>query len=552
MIENTDRRPPECAPAKRSRGGAGSDGPGAPGELFTSLFLRGRERLDATSEAGQEPLASMVEERIPGANEAAVAEGGEVGIPGANPAVRRSRTAHRAEPETGGFDVRPPPTPRTLAETGLTLAQLSDLVLKLIYLHGSLTGGEVSRQVVLPFSVVLESLIFLRQVRCLEVQSGESVGHVSYRFLLTEEGRTRAREAFEHSRYVGPAPVSLRSYIDQCRRQTVAGIPCTAESLRPAFEGLVLRNGLLDELGPAVCDGQAIFLHGPPGNGKTVLARRLGRFLNQFGGEIYVPYAVQADGAIIVVFDPHVHQTTDDAERPMASSAAVSAAELTARTAVREPSGAADATPSKTAYDWRWRRIRRPVVVTAGELTLEMLDLCYHSESGYYAAPMHVKANGGVFLIDDFGRQLVSPRELLNRWILPLAERIDYLTLVTGKKFAVPFEQLVIFSTNLAPAELVDDAFLRRIRHKIPVGPPTSDEFAEVLRRCCTTAGVPLDADAERCLFESRYSLHKPPRWSDPHDLLEIARSICRFRGEEPRLTRDLMLAAARRFFCDV
>lgn len=432
--------------------------------------------------------------------------------------------SRRRDGEPQAAPVLAPATPRSLVETGLTLAHLADLVLKVVYLQGSLTGGDICQQIRLPFSVLEEVLTFLRQVRCLEVQSGELLGQLTYRFHLTDEGRTRAREAFEQSRYVGPAPVSLRSYVEQCRRQTVAGVHCTADRLRPAFDGLLLRPGLLDELGPAVCDGQAIFLYGPPGNGKTLLARRLGRFLNTDGGEIYVPYAVHVDGAIITLFDPNVHQTTDDA-------------------------ATGDAPLSPEGADARWRRIRRPVVITAGELTLEMLDLRYHAESRYYAAPAHLKANGGVFVIDDFGRQQVSPRELLNRWILPLAERIDYLALSTGKKFAVPFEQLVIFSTNLDPQELVDDAFLRRIRHKLAVGPPSREQFSQLFQQCCAERRLAFDPECIGYLFSNRYSLTRPPRWSDPQDLLEVVTCICRFRGEEPRLSREILAEAARRFF---
>ncbi|MCA9053666.1 MAG: ATPase, partial [Planctomycetaceae bacterium] len=276
------------------------------------------------------------------------------------------------------------------------------------------------------------------------------------------------------------------------------------------------------------------------GNGKTLIARRIGRFLNRSGGEIYVPYAVQVDNAIVTVFDPNIHQTTDDGTAPD---------ELLAprpQEAAVERTGKSDRSDE---FDLRWRRIRRPVVVTAGELTLEMLDLRYYSDSGFYAAPSHLKANGGVFVIDDFGRQQVSPRDLLNRWILPLAERIDYLTLSTGKKFAVPFEQMVVFSTNLDPQELVDDAFLRRIRHKLLVQPPTREQFSQLFQNACGARGMAYDPDCLGYLFSNRYSLTRPPRWSDPQDLLEIVACICRFRGEETRLTRDLVAEAAHRFF---
>lgn len=441
----------------------------------------------------------------------------------------------------GGDSIAPPARPRTLAETGLTLAHLADLTLKVVYLHGSLTGGEICAQLRLPFSVLEEVLTFLRQVRCLEVHSGEMLGQITYRFHLSDEGRVRAREAFEQSRYVGPAPVSLRSYVEQCRRQRVAGITCTTERLAPAFDGLVLRPGLLDDLGPAITDGQAILLHGPPGNGKTLYARRIGRFLNSFGGEIYVPYSVLVDSAIVTLFDPNLHQTTDDAEGNDQLLAAIRPTDAPVHAVLKED--------LEAGADLRWRRIRRPVVVTAGELTLDMLDLRFHADSRYYAGPAHLKANGGVFVIDDFGRQQVSPRDLLNRWILPLAERIDYLTLATGKKFAVPFDQLVVFSTNLNPQELLDDAFLRRIRHKLAVAPPSREQFSELFRRACVERELQPDPECIGYLFSNRYSLTSPPRWSDPQDLLEIVVCICRFRGEEVRLSRDLIAEAARRFF---
>jgi hypothetical protein len=202
--------------------------------------------------------------------------------------------------------------------------------------------------------------------------------------------------------------------------------------------------------------------------------------------------------------------------------------------------------------DLRWRRIRRPVVITGGELTLAMLELRYNATSNFYQAPLHIKANGGVFLIDDFGRQIVSPRDLLNRWILPLEERIDYLTLATGKNFAVPFEQLIIFSTNLDPRELVDEAFLRRIRHKINIGTPSRELFTEIFRLACERRQIPFNAAALDYLFETYYDRGKPPRSSDPRDLLEIVQAICRFRNQEVRLTENLLAEATQRFFCQI
>lgn len=523
--------PPDRPPAGRTSPEPTTPVPETPAtERLASLFTRLRHAVsDEVDEVGG--LA---------APEPPIAEASSLSREGRAFAAEQSPLAalHSAPADrlhTG--KVPAPLPPRSLSETGLTLGQLADLLLKLTYLHGSLTGAELASHVRLPFRVVEEVLFFLRRVRCLQVQGGTPAAEFAYRYQLTEEGRVRAREAFEQCRYVGPAPVSLRSYVEQCRRQTVRGVPCTFERLRPAFDDLVLRPGLLEEIGPAITDGQAIFLYGPSGNGKTALARRIGRYLHTSAGEVYVPYAVLVDGLTITVFDPNVHQTVDDHE--LESTAVPGGL----------PSGPSLANPGT---DLRWRRIRRPVVVTAGELTLEMLDLRFHPESRYYVAPLHVKSNGGVFVIDDFGRQRVSPRDLLNRWILPLAERRDYLTLATGKKFAVPFEQLIVFSTNLEPRDLVDDAFLRRIRYKLAVLPPTLEEYTEVFERGCRERGLLSDPDCIRYLFSERYNSSRPPRWSDPQDLLQIVCSICRFRGMAPSLSRELMVQAAGRFFGDI
>lgn len=431
-----------------------------------------------------------------------------------------------------------PACPTTLEEAGIGLMTLADLLLKHLYMQGNTLGVQLARHVRLPFQLVEEALRFLKSEKCLEVVSGDLIGPASYRFNLTELGRKRAQEGFHHCRYVGPAPVSLEAYIAQCRLQQVSTVTCHMDVLRSAFDGLVIRPSLLEELGPAVCSGKSIFVYGPPGNGKTMIGKGLGRFLNLHGGEIYVPYAIDAEGSIITIYDPTIHTPTDHEEL---------AAEYSALSAL---SVGADGTPPNS--DLRWRRVKRPVVITGGELTLDMLDLRYHSESNYYNAPLHIKANGGVFLIDDFGRQIVSPRDLLNRWILPLEDRVDYLTLATGKKLAIPFEQLIVFSTNLDPRELVDEAFLRRIRHKIKIGPPSREVYSEIFRLCCQQRKIPFDARAIDYLFANYYDQGKPPRSSDPRDLLEIALSICRFRNQEVSLQPELLAVAAERFFCQV
>jgi hypothetical protein len=434
--------------------------------------------------------------------------------------------------------LKAPPCPMNLDEAGLGLMTLAELLLKHLYLQGNMLGVQLARMVRLPFQLVEEALRFLKSEKCLEVVSGDLIGPASYRFNLTEIGRKRAQECFQQCRYVGPAPVTLTAYVARCRMQQVSAVACRLEALREAFGGLILRPELLDELGPAVCSGRSIFVYGPPGNGKTMIGKGLGRFLNDHGGEIYVPYAVDAEGSIITLFDPTIHTPTDQEEL---------AAEQSALAAMSV--GVGGETPNS---DLRWRRIRRPVVITGGELTLEMLDLRYHVESNFYNAPLHIKANGGVFLIDDFGRQIVSPRDLLNRWILPLEDHVDFLTLATGKKLAIPFEQLIVFSTNLDPRELVDEAFLRRIRHKIKIGPPTRDVYTEIFKLCCEQREIPFDARAVDYLFSNYYDLGKPPRSSDPRDLLEIALSICRFRNQEVSLNPELLAEATVRFFCQI
>ncbi|MFM9962379.1 MAG: ATPase [Planctomycetaceae bacterium] len=429
-----------------------------------------------------------------------------------------------------------PKAPLSLQDSGLNRMQVCDLILKQLYMYGNLLGVDVAKNARLPYNLIDESLRFLKDEKCIEVTAGDYLGRASYRFSLTDMGRTRARDAFEQCRYVGPAPVPLESYVAQCRVQAVAGIKCDAARLLEAFQGLVIGPVLLDELGPAVCSGRSIFIYGPPGNGKSTVARGLGRFLNMFAGDIYVPYAITTENSIITIFDPTVHHVTDNYDEESAGT--------------REALIADQRQRLEGSVDLRWRRVRRPVVITGGELTLDQLDLRYNKTSNFYQAPAQMKANGGVFLIDDFGRQIVTPRDLLNRWIVPLEERIDYLTLATGKKFSVPFEMLIIFSTNLDPGELVDEAFLRRIRHKVQIGPPDREMYTKIFRLACDQRKLPFDERAVHYLFANHYAHGRSPRSSDPRDLIEIAQSICRFRNQSFVLSQKLMEEATSRFFC--
>ena len=435
--------------------------------------------------------------------------------------------------ESAGLPEAPMP-PETIKEAGLSMGLLTDLILRSLYQRGMMLGLDLARFLCLPFKIVEEGIRFLKDEKCVEVMGGELIGRVSYKFNLTDLGRRRAQDAHQQCAYVGPAPVPLEDYVEQTYRQSVTGIGCSPETLRSHFSHLVLKDELFNAIGPAIISGKSVFIYGPPGNGKTAMARAIGDFMNTAGGAIYVPHAIQAEGGIITIYDPSLHQLDEDpAQRND---------ETDARIKELLNTGTVDA---------RWNRVRRPVIVTGGELNLDMLDLRYNAAANFYQAPLHVKANGGVFLIDDFGRQLVSPKELLNRWILPLEDRHDFLTVASGKKFQVPFEQLIIFSTNLDPKDLVDDAFLRRIRHKVQIHAPTRDVYEKIFLAMCKRLGMTPLPEAVDYLYHRYYTQGRSPRASDCRDLLEIVQSICRYRRQPVHLTRDLMAEAASSFIAE-
>lgn len=428
-----------------------------------------------------------------------------------------------------------PSSPDSLKEAGLTAGFVNDMMLRTLYARGAMIGRDLAQFLCLPFKVIRDGLKFLKDEKCVEIAGGDLVGEVSYRFALTDLGRQRAHDATKQCAYVGPAPVPLEDYVEQCYRQSVTGISCTPDTLKASFTHLVLREELFNAIGPAIISGKSVFIYGPPGNGKTAIARSIGDFMNSAGGGIYIPYAFLAESSIITVFDPSLHQLDDDTGLDRTEDSDATVRRLL----------------SHGSVDARWQRIRRPVIVTGGELNLDMLDLRYNADANFYQAPIHFKANGGVFLIDDFGRQLVSPKELLNRWILPLEDRHDFLTVASGKKFQVPFEQLIIFSTNLDPRDLVDDAFLRRIRHKVQIFAPQRDVYEKIFSAVCRKLGMNPCPDAVDYLYDRYYNAGRNPRASDCRDLLEIVQSICRYRRQPVHLTRDLIAESASTFIAE-
>jgi hypothetical protein len=417
----------------------------------------------------------------------------------------------------------PPPPPATVSETGLNPEVLSQLLLKTL-IAGEASGSNLSERLKLPYSL-LEALIqHARVEKLVEVRGTSGVGSAGYRYVLTDLGRDRAQQYMDVCRYVGPAPVPLAQYTAYVRACMAAKAPVDRECLSTGFEHLVVSPAMFDQLGPAVNSGKALFLYGAPGNGKTVVAEGIGKAL---GTDMYVPHALDVDGQIITMFDPVNHTRS--------KSAAESMSVITS-----------------AALDQRWEKIRRPVVVVGGELTLEMLDLSFNPISKFYEAPIQMKANGGVFVVDDFGRQRIPPRDLLNRWIVPLESRVDFLTLHTGRKFEIPFNVFIVFATNLKPESLADEAFLRRIPYKILAKNPTVDEYCRIFELNCRKRGLAFDPVMVEYL-ERRY--YQPRslqmRACHPRDLVEQVVDICRYQRRPMAITRELLDMACGSYFLE-
>jgi predicted ATPase with chaperone activity len=397
-----------------------------------------------------------------------------------------------------------------------------DLALKVMYFEGYLSGYELAERMALPYAGVLNQVLeFLKREKLVEVRGAGGLGESAYQYAIADKGRSMAREALDRGSYAGPAPVPLRMYSHAILKQALGQVIVYPRVMRQALSHLVINEDTYSHLGPAVNSGRSIFLFGPPGNGKTAIAESIGRML--MSDTMYIPYAVEVGSQIIRVFDYVNHEVVDEPEN------------------------------NSRARDQRWVHIQRPVIVTGGELTLETLDLVYDETNQYYEAPFQMKANGGLLLIDDFGRQQARPRDLLNRWIVPLEKRVDYLTLHTGRKIEVPFDVLIVFSTNLAPKDLVDEAFLRRIRHKIEITNPSFDEYREIFRRVCAERGVPYDDRGLAYLLQEHYvEAKRPLRSCHPRDLVDHLYDIARYVNVPPTLSKNLIDQACKAYFVDL
>jgi predicted ATPase with chaperone activity len=420
--------------------------------------------------------------------------------------------------------VAPPEAPRTLAETGLSVDLLVQLVLKTLHFAGELTGSALGERLGLNYHAIQPAVDLLKSVRQIEIAGGSLLGGASFKYRITDAGRTRAALFLEQNRYVGLAPVPLAQYQAYMRAFTRdAPHAATRERVRRAFSHLVVNDQILDQLGPAINAGRSLFIYGPPGNGKTVMAQAIRNLLD---GEIAVPHAIEVEGHIVRVFDRINHEPIPADER----------------------NGAVDEGPMRDA---RWIPCRRPLVTVGGELTLEQMQL-NPSPAGFYRAPLQAIANGGVLVIDDFGRQRCSPSELLNRWIVPLESRVDFLSLETGQMFELPFAALVVFATNLRPSELVDEAFLRRIHAKVFALGPTGPEFAQIFEACCVARNLDYDPALVSYLFDSFYRPRQVPlRGCHPRDLIDHALSLAEYRGEPRQLTAELLSHACAVYFVD-
>jgi hypothetical protein len=419
-----------------------------------------------------------------------------------------------------------PPLPTTVSETGLSTSFLFETVLRALYNRGRLTGTQIGNELRLNYSVLAPLLPMMRKQLLIDIVGQKGQGDAGFEYeIKPPKGSLALQDALDKTTYSGPCPVPFDDYIETVSAQTIKNLVVTRRSIQRAFQDLVITPEVYNEFGPAINSAASIFLFGFPGNGKTAIAERITRLM---GDDIYVPYAVEANGQIIKVFDPIVHTKIDSPREEGLQALYL----------------------KETMWDERYVKIKRPTIVTGGELTMTMLDLKYNPIGKFYEAPLQMKANGGIFMIDDFGRQQVRAMDLLNRWIVPLEKRYDYLTTVQGTKIEVPFDELLIFSTNLDPTQLADEAFLRRIKFKIEVRDPTEHQWRQIWHLVCRGRQIDYDDAGIDYLVEKWYKpTNRPFRMCQPRDILEQMFSIAKYNMERVTFTPDLIDAGCTTYF---
>ncbi len=421
--------------------------------------------------------------------------------------------------QSGVSDSWVPIEPDKLSAAGLTDGEVEALLLKALNGRADATGRYLAEHLKLPFRIIDPLLHSLKTDRLLAHKGAASMN--DYVYQLTELGRERAKKFSEHCKYFGSAPVPLAAYIESVGRQTLTNQHPTEDDLQRAFEDLLIDKKMLLRLGPAINSGRGLFLYGAPGNGKTSIAERITK---SFGETIWIPRAIGVDGEIMRLFDPGMHE-----EMPLPAN-----------------EGLLD----NRKIDNRWVRIRRPTIVVGGELTMEHLEVTLNLSTNVSEAPVQMKSNCGTLVIDDFGRQRMTTDQLLNRWIVPLEKRYDFLNLASGKKIQVPFDQLIVFSTNLEPRDLVDDAFLRRIPYKIEVIDPDEDAFRALLKIMGAKLDVEYDEASVDYLLEKHYrAANRPLRCCQPRDLILQIRNFCRYVNKPPKMTPENFDFAVENYF---
>lgn len=418
-----------------------------------------------------------------------------------------------------------PPVPESVEETGIAGALIEQLVLKHLYFRGELVGRELANSLGFQFSLIDQLLEALKRQHYVAVKRSLGIGNASAIFALTESGRNLAREYLENNQYAGAAPVPLYQYTEIVRRQRLKSNWLNPASLKKAFKHLVVEADILAQIGPAVNASKSFLIYGQPGNGKTALAEALFRVETE---PIYLPYAIECQGNIVQLFDPIYHQRIEDEE-----------ASITALN-------------TELRHDGRWFKCRRPFIITGGELALEMLDLSFNQHSKVYDAPFQLKANNGIYLIDDFGRQKASPAEILNRWIVPMERHIDYLSFQAGGKMTVPFEAFLIFSTNLRPDSLGDEAFLRRIQYKMFMRSPNAPEFLQIFQRFCESNALECAPGlGERFVQKHYIEGGRKFRRCHPRDVITHAVDILNFEGRPMELSDEVLDRAFQSCFVE-